>query len=211
MAKRRPRKPPLGGDTKLAKSRKKPPNPAKEGVQQWARDLVEGSFLVFDTETTGTGKKDEIVQIGILNQDGEVVLNTLVKPTITIPSNVTKIHGIDNVDVEDAPTMDELYIKLSTLIAGQDLVAYNIDFDWRMMQQSLAKYQLPLFRPKALHCAMKQYAKFWGERSTYNQSYKWQKLGNAAKQQRIPVVNAHDALGDSVMTLKLIQKMANSR
>lgn len=111
----------------------------REAVQQWARDLFAlNNFYVIDTETTGVGKGDEVVQIGIFDKHGEVVLDTLVKPTKRIPARVIDVHGISNEAVADAPTFADLHTTLSGILAGVPLIAYNMDFDWRMLQQSSA-------------------------------------------------------------------------
>jgi DNA polymerase-3 subunit epsilon len=184
------------------------PNPRdKEKVQSWARELFESGFYVLDTETTGLGARDEIVQIGIVDQNGRTVLNTLVKPMQPIPGPASAIHGIYDADVISAPDFVDLYVTLSSTLAGMPMVAYNVDFDWRMLLQSAGRYGLPPLRTGMRHCAMKQYARYKGQKNA-NGGYRWHKLAVAAKQERIKIENAHDALGDCRMTLALIYKMA---
>ena len=50
-------------------------------------------WVIIDTETTGL-RNAEIVQIGVLHGSGEVLLDSLVKPTIPIPDKTSLIHGI---------------------------------------------------------------------------------------------------------------------
>jgi DNA polymerase III epsilon subunit-like protein len=183
----------------------------REEVSRWAQDLMNrGNFYVLDTETTGVGKGDEIVQIGIVDKQGNIVMNQLIKPVISIPNGASAVHGIYDSDVEDAPTFKEIYVDLSKMLAGQIMIAYNMDFDWRMLQQSSAKYRLPDIRTGKRDCAMKQYAKFNGKWNSKRRSYVWHKLGNAIDQEGLMVENAHDAVGDVLMTLALIKKMAES-
>lgn len=179
----------------------------KDKVQAWASGLLEAGFYILDTETTGLGKLDEIVQIGIIDQNGRTVLNTLVKPTCRIPSQASAIHGIYDDDVCDAPDFVDLYVSLSTTLAGVPMVAYNVDFDWRMLVQTSGRFGLPPLRTGERHCAMKQYARYKGEKKAQG-GYKWHSLTAAAKQQRIKVENAHDALSDCRTTLALVYKMA---
>ncbi|QPC82428.1 3'-5' exonuclease [Phototrophicus methaneseepsis] len=184
------------------------PNPRdKEKVQAWAIELLETGFYVLDTETTGLGKQDEIVQIGIVDQHGHTIVNSLIKPTQPIPYGASAIHGIYDKDVISAPDFADLYVSLSSTLAGMPMVAYNVDFDWRMLVQSAGRFGLPPLRTGMRHCAMKQYARYKGQKNA-NGSYRWHKLAVAAKQERIKVENAHDALGDCRMTLALIYKMA---
>jgi len=180
-------------------------------VIRWAQGLMKrDNFYVLDTETTGFGKSDEVVQIGIVDKQGNVVMNQLIKPSIPIPPDASGVHGIYDVDVEDAPSYKDVYIHLSKLVAGEVLIAYNMDFDWRLMQQSNARYRLPDFRTGKRHCAMKQYAKFNGKWNSRRRSYIWHKLGDAVMREGLNVENAHDAVGDVLMTLALIKKIAES-
>lgn len=180
------------------------PNPAhRRRVQQWAQDLMNRRFYVLDTETTGLGRQDEIVQIGIVDQDDKPVMDELIKPTIPIPPGASKVHGIYDSDVEDAPNFKDIYTELSKLLAGQMVIAYNMTFDRRMMRQSGAEYELNWGK-----CAMIQYAQYRGQRRKGWRSYKWHRLGSAVAQEGLQVKDAHNALGDARMTLALIQKMA---
>ena len=185
------------------------PNPAhRQKVQQWAQDLMTRGFYVLDTETTGLGKHDEIVQIAIVDQNGETAIDELIKPTIPIPFGASKVHGIYDSDVEDARNFKDIYTELSKLLAGQVVVAYNKDFDQRMLKQSGAKYGLPEIRVNWEKCAMRQYAQYKGIKTNWKRGYKWHRLGSAVVQEGLQVIDAHNALGDARMTLALIRKMA---
>ena len=165
---------------------------------------------MLDTETTGLGPADEIVQIAILDGGGAAAMNQLIKPTIAIPPVASAVHGIRDNDVVGAPSFKDIYIQLSALLAGQVVVAYNMDFDWRMLQQTAARYRLPAVRIGKRDCAMKQYAKFKGIRHSKGRNYVWHKLGNAVAQEGLPITKAHNALDDARMTLSLIGKMASA-
>ena len=177
---------------------------------QWAQNLLARNFYVLDTETTGLGERDEIIQIGIVDAGGNAVLDQLIRPSIPIPPGAARVHGITDDDVINSPIFSSLYIKLSSLLAGETVIAYNMDFDWRMLQQTVARYRLPDIRIGKRDCAMKQYAKFKGRRSGQGRGYVWHKLTSALAQESIAVGDAHNALGDALMTLELVRKMASS-
>lgn len=177
---------------------------------QWARNLLAHPFYVLDTETTGLGKTDEIVQIGIVDHGGVVLLNQLIKPTIAIPGAASSIHGISDQDVAAAPSFKDVYIRISMLLAGQVVVAYNMDFDWRMLQQTAGRYRLPDLRIGKRDCVMKQYARFKGVRKDSGRNYVWHRLGNAIRQEGLTFTRAHDALDDARMALALVKRMAEA-
>ena len=173
----------------------------------WAQQLLDQNIVILDFETTGF-KNSEIVQIGAINRDGDVLLETLVKPTKRIPSAATNVHGITNDAVKDAPGFREVYVQLSSLLAGSPVVAYNVSFEKMIIGGECDRYKLPQIRPSQWECAMIAYAGYYGQRNPSKGGFKWQKLGNACAQQNIPVVDAHTAVGDCIMTLELMKIMA---
>lgn len=186
------------------------PNPRlREEVQLWAYQLFRsGHFYVLDTETTGLDGRAEIVQIALIDRDGHTLINTLVKPTRPCPPEATRVHGITNEMLADAPTLADLYIPLSAKLAASTIVAYNMAFDWRMLQQSLAVYGLPLPMGVKQHCAMIAYARYYGQRHRTGGDYVWQSLDKACLQQNLQREYAHSALGDARATLALLRCMA---
>ena len=190
------------------------PNPAhRQRVQQWAQSLMTRGFYVLDTETTGLGKQDEIVQIGIVDKKGDMVMDKLIKPTVPISPGASGVHGICYSHVENAPDFEDIYAELSEILEDQEIIAYNMKFDWRMLEQSRGKYGLPEIRMNwksdiNQHCVMIQYAQYRGQRRKGWRGYKWHRLGNAVDQEGLEIKDAHNALGDARMTLALIRKMA---
>ena len=185
------------------------PSHQRQAVQ-WAQNLMNHSFFVLDTETTGLGPNDEILQIAIIDQQGNTLLDQLINPGTAISPGAARVHGITETQVATAPVFKQLYIPLVKLLAGQAVIAYNMDFDRRMLQQTAARNGLPDIRIGKRDCAMKQYAKFKGKRHGSGRGYVWHKLANALLQEGLTVSNAHNALGDAQMTLALVRKMAES-
>ncbi len=172
----------------------------------WARELLDDDIVILDFETTGFGDA-EIVQIGAIDGGGQVLMDTLVKPTGSIPSGAARVHGITDVMVQDAPGFPELYVSLSILLAGKRVVAYNAAFEKGIMNAVCKRHRLPSMRPRELTCAMIAYARYYGTWNEKRRSFKWQSLSNACFQQGVAVKNAHTAVADCVMTLELMKKM----
>lgn len=93
--------------------------------------------VILDTETTGLGSDAEIVEIAILTPQGDVLLDTLVQPTRPIPPEASLIHGIEDDHVETAPTFRDLWPQLRAILADKLILAYNVDYDLRLLLQSL--------------------------------------------------------------------------
>ncbi len=83
----------------------------------------------FDLETTGINvASDRIVEISIVrvNLDNSTdILTKKVNPTIPIPEFTSKIHGIYDKDIADAPTFKQLAPQLAQFIINCDLAGFN--------------------------------------------------------------------------------------
>ncbi len=169
-----------------------------------------GKFLILDTETTGLGSDAEICQIAIINENGDHLLNTLVKPKRPIPADATRIHGISNEMVANAPTYPEVHDIIKYLLTNNQVIVYNATFDRGMLHKSAEAWGLPKTDWKKIaswHCAMLEFAPIYGEWNDYRGSYKWQSLSTAASHYKVTVKNAHSALGDCLMTLAVVKAM----
>ena len=50
-----------------------------------ARNILAAAPVIFDTETTGLDSDAEIIEISCITAHGSVLLDTLVKPTTSVP------------------------------------------------------------------------------------------------------------------------------
>lgn len=183
-------------------------DPFRQQAVQWARDLLQAPFVVLDTETTGLSNRDEIVSVAIIDPRGETLLDTLVKPTQPIPWGATRIHGITDAHVADAPMFPDVYPLIADALAGRALAVFNLDFDLRMLDANRARYSLPPLDYESGHCAMKWYAKFYGQRQSWQRGFKWQSLSAACGYFGIATHGAHSAAADCRMTLEVIRRIA---
>jgi DNA polymerase-3 subunit epsilon len=83
----------------------------------------------FDLETTGIQiTKDRIVQIAVvkLSPDGtQQKCNYLVNPGISIPKEISEIHGIKDEMVRECPTLDAYAEEIIAFFGDADLAGYN--------------------------------------------------------------------------------------
>ena len=114
--------------------------------------------VFLDLETTGLDSRiDEIVEIGILDQDGQVLLDTLVRPVQHRSwPGAQRVHGIAPADVQDAPTHEALRPRIIEAVSDALVVIYNAPFDAGFLRFELAA-------SAEIRCAMREFAEVFGE------------------------------------------------
>lgn len=171
----------------------------------WSRRLLEASsFVILDTETSGlTPGYHEIVQIAVIDHAGHPLLDTYVQPQYperlterTNGRSASDINGITPDMLTTAPAWPQVAAQLWPLLAGKTTVIYNAEYDLSMIVGDCerAALEVPNITPK---CAMRAYAKFYGDWSDYWGNFRWQ-----------PLNGGHTALSDCLATLARIQSMA---
>ncbi|WP_123040763.1 ATP-dependent DNA helicase DinG [Cohnella candidum] len=99
-------------------------------------------FAVLDFETTGmSDQRDEIIQAGlaVIDEAGTVcsTFSSFVKPEKPIPAEISKLTGISDEDVQDAPDIEEVLAQMVPLLQDAVLVGHNVEFDARFLQAAL--------------------------------------------------------------------------
>jgi DNA polymerase-3 subunit epsilon len=184
---------------------------ARAAAIRLAQEELQRRPVYLDTETTGLETFDQIVEIGILDADGSVLVDSLVKPTRKIPAIVTKLHGITDEMVKDKPAWPAIWPAVQAALSGRQVAIYSADYDVRMMQQSHRQYQMRWHLPGVhFFCIMKLYAQFRGEWDDYRGTYRWHKLEEAGRQCKIELPNAHRAKADALLARAVLHYVAES-
>lgn len=101
--------------------------------------LIEDDVVILDTETTGLSTRDnELIEIAAARLSGREVVdrfNTFVHPTGPIPPEITKLTGITNADVIDAPSARDAVAELAAFVGGSPVIAHNAAFDRGFIEQ----------------------------------------------------------------------------
>lgn len=80
---------------------------------RWAQCMIGNLETVFiDTETTGLDSTAEAVDIAVVDAGGHILMDTLVQPKRRIPAEASRIYGILDSVVADAPPWTEMYVPL---------------------------------------------------------------------------------------------------
>jgi DNA polymerase-3 subunit epsilon len=159
-------------------------------------------FAIIDIETTGNSYKyGHITEIAIYQHNGNKITNvfsTLVNPEIDIPYYITKLTGIDNEMVKNAPRFYEIARQVVELTAGRTFVAHNVQFDYRFIKEEFSRLAYSFDR-KTL-CTVQLARKFLPGYRSYS-------LGSICHDLGIEIQGRHRAAGDALATVKLFEKI----
>lgn len=83
-------------------------------------------YVFLDAETTGVDPyTDRIVQLTLIEYPSGETFTSLVNPGRPIPAEVTKIHGITDEDVKDAPPFRDLAPMVQNVVGAGVPVTFN--------------------------------------------------------------------------------------
>ena len=96
------------------------------------------NFVVLDTETAGLEKTDQVIELGIVSEKGEVLYHSFFKPDVPIHPKAQEVHGIPEASLEEAPKFITEWHRIAKILVGKNIVGHNIiDFDMRLISQTL--------------------------------------------------------------------------
>lgn len=165
-------------------------------------------YLILDTETTGVGAHDEVIELGIIDNNGTTHYHSLFKPQCPIHPRAASVHGITHFDLADAPPFSEEWAHIAKILAGRTVLIYNAQFDTRLLNQTARLHgQRDLLHSSHTRCVMLDYAKLRNEINPKTKKARWFKLEQALRDEGILMRQTHRVIGDCLMTLALVKKM----
>lgn len=157
-------------------------------------------YAVVDIETSGgRAQIDRITEIAIYIHDGEKIVDefsTLINPEVYIPSFITRLTGINNEMVANAPKFYEIAKKIVLMTEGHLFVAHNAPFDYRFIQEEFKR--LGYNYQRQTMCTVRMSRKIIPGMGSYS-------LGNLCQSLGIALNNRHRAAGDALATTKLLE------
>ena len=159
-------------------------------------------YAIIDLETTGgQPTQDRITEIAIYIHDGEKIVDeytTLLNPGRAIPPFITKLTGITNDMVSDAPKFHEVARRVVEITEGCVFVAHNARFDYSFLKMEFADLGYNYSR-KTL-CTVRLSRSLIPGQPSYS-------LGKLCQNIGIPLEGRHRAAGDALATTLLFGKL----
>ena len=104
--------------------------------------------VVLDTETTGLSAKDgdRLVEIGCIELENYLptgrVYHQYINPTIPMPSEAQKIHGLSDEFLKDKPVFSKIAEAFLDFISDAKLIIHNANFDISFINAELERVDL---------------------------------------------------------------------
>lgn len=164
-------------------------------------------YILFDTETTGAGEEDRIIQVGgmIVKSKTEVeVYDELCSTVLPIKLEAMEVHNItpELIAGKDIFTNTNFFKKLLELNNSSNyLIAHNINFDLGMLEKEGFQNQYTLI--DTLRCAKHLYPELPYHRLQYiRYALELYRTEEQEANELNVTIKAHDAIGD-VLVMKL--------
>ncbi|GLI49132.1 DNA polymerase III subunit epsilon [Pseudothermotoga lettingae TMO] len=165
--------------------------------------LNESLFCAMDTETTGIDPMngDRIVEVAIVPvYKGRIlyrsIYHTLVNPKIRIPATIEKIHRITNEDIENAPTIEQVFGQMRSFMRRSIMIFHRAEFDLTFID--ISAKEIGIFPPSIDYIDTREISEIiFGEKKAL--SWLAERFGFEKPN--------HRALTDAITTAKLFLKM----
>ena len=175
----------------------------------WNDLLDRNDVFIIDTETTGLGRDAEVIEIAVLDTKGAERFHALSMPVGRISPSATRIHGLtrQNLRRDGARAWPQVWRELKPILTkSTNVLGWNVEFDIRMIRQTLIRHRLRLPR---LHYRdlVKDYRDIRNEYPARGRHT----LEAVCRRERITVrKKAHSAVGDCQRVLAIMKKVTDT-
>jgi DNA polymerase III subunit epsilon len=154
--------------------------------------VFEYPVVFVDIETTGGSyRNSRVLEVAAIRyENGQVTreFSALINPETYIPAAITRLTGIKEADIVNAPTFADIAEELLDVMNGAIFVAHNVRFDYSFLKNEFSLVGIH-FAPKLL-CTVRL------SRALYRLE-KGHSLAKLIERHEIPVFDRHRALADA--------------
>lgn len=166
----------------------------ENAVLDWKEN--KDKFAILDTETTGISRTDEIIQLSVVDLEGNVLIDEYFNPIQNISPFALKVHKLSKSFLKDYPRWTEKWSDFSDILRGRTLLIHNENFDKRMIEQTCCSHGVNVDFELKTMCTMAYSRDMYGV----------QKLEGVLKKLGIPHNSSHlhNAIVDCFACLSFI-------
>lgn len=176
--------------------------------------LIDNTYVVFDTETTGfnAGGADQMIEIGAVKlKDGAIIdrFDELIDPGRHIPDKITELTCITDEMVQGKDNEENVTKGFLEWVGDLPLVAHNAKFDISFLSMAMKKYGLGELKNTVIDTLELSRA--------LDQGYARHSLSALVKRYNVPwEEDAHhradyDAEGTAIVYSKMLKKLENQK
>jgi DNA polymerase III epsilon subunit-like protein len=155
-------------------------------------------FIAFDTETTGVDGQARIVEIAVVVFEGgrpirewaQTLFPVGVDWGSTKVREALTVNKLTVAELQGKPTFEQVLPDLMLELSNDVLVAHNLAFDLRMVNQELGRLGRPKLTPKTSACTMSLAAML-------DPAARSNKLGDVSARYGVTPKGAHRAAADA--------------
>ena len=158
---------------------------------------------VLDTETTGLKGDVRVIELSIVDLEGNTMFHSLFNPGMPLPQEIPELTGITDEMLEEAPFFFQKVGEIVQLLSGKQVIAWNAPFDRQWLTNELLMVsQGPAAAGICWFDAM--------ELASYasGRSRKWYRLIEAKKDHGIGDSQEHRSTADCLDTLAVLRRIA---
>jgi len=152
----------------------------------WIFTQLPDDYIVLDTETTGLPDENgppDIVALGITVVKNRKIAESVefkMRPQKQISEEAQSIHGITNEQAAEFESFDSQWQPVAEYLKGQLVVIHNASFDWPILLEHVARYDLTLPPTEGVFCSQKA-AIPWAQAMELSCSYRGPSLDALTK------------------------------
>jgi RNA exonuclease 4 len=129
---------PASASTPPARREDDKPKPASSTKRPMptGRNTALTEVIALDCEMVGVGedgRRSALARVSVVNEDGNVVLDTFVAPTERVTDYRTRVSGVRPVDLRDAPPFKEVQRKMADILRRRVLVGHALKNDLKCL------------------------------------------------------------------------------
>ena len=168
-------------------------------------NLLDGTFIVIDLETTGFNVEHaEVIDIAAVRVEGGVItekFSSLVNPGFFIPERIKRLTGITNAMLIGQPKIEEVFPEFLEFIGDNILVGHFIEQDIKFLDKYYKRLYGKKFKRPTL-CTLKLARKLFPDLKKYS-------LENLSNFLGYETNGIHRALKDAELTAYIFLNILN--
>lgn len=164
---------------------------------------IDDDFVILDTETTGLDPDDEIVELSVVSSSGEELYHSYFYPSKEVTKGAMMVNHLSKRKLQGNPLFYTEWEKIKAAIGTKKIMGHNIEFDKRLIEQTLLSQNHIADEIEDLFKNMidtRDIAIEWIDSKSYSLNKLTTLIGITREEQ-------HNSTDDCIMTLEFVERL----